>query len=160
MVRPHVCVKPAVTAANIITTLTAAVPFCPSLVAVIVAGPAATAVTNPVGLTRATPVSLVAHVTVRPVTTLPLKSLVVAVSCSVLSGGMANVAGNTVTEATGAGAEGMPSPPPHPDPEMRPAATTTLKVAGTFIDSPLSWKPRTCSKVRVNRKLSSQETFR
>jgi hypothetical protein len=64
-------------------TLTAAVPFFPSLVAVIVAEPAALAVTNPVALTVAMVVLLLDHVIVRPVNTLPAESFVVTASCAV-----------------------------------------------------------------------------
>ena len=59
------------------------VPLCPSLVAVIVAEPAAFAVTNPLPLTVATAVLPLAHVTTRPDKALPLASLGVAVSCTV-----------------------------------------------------------------------------
>src|SRR6266481_8324128 len=62
-------------------TVMAAVPFCPSLVAVIVAEPTRRPVTNPLPLTVATSVLLLPHVTVRPVSTLPLASRNVAVSC-------------------------------------------------------------------------------
>ena len=58
-------------------------PLCPSLVAVIVAEPAAFAVTNPLPLTLATPLLPLAHVTTRPDKALPLASLGVAVSCTV-----------------------------------------------------------------------------
>src|SRR5881275_293302 len=61
----------------------AAVPFCPSLVAVIVAEPAAFAVTNPLPLTLATPLLPLAHVTTRPDNALPVASLGVALSCTV-----------------------------------------------------------------------------
>ena len=59
----------------------AAVPLCPSLVAVIVAGPPATPVASPLPLTIATAVLLLAHVTVRPVSVFPAASLVTAVNC-------------------------------------------------------------------------------
>src|SRR5207244_11741449 len=52
-------------------TVTAVVPLCPSLVAVIVAGPAATPLTSPLPLTVATAVLLLAHVTTRPLIGLP-----------------------------------------------------------------------------------------
>src|SRR5437763_16859935 len=64
-------------------TVMAAVPYCPSLVAVIVAEPAAFAVTNPLPLTLATPLLPLAHVTTRPDNALPVASLGVAVSCTV-----------------------------------------------------------------------------
>jgi hypothetical protein len=58
----------------------AAVPVFVSLVAVIVALPAATAVTNPLELTEATPAFELDHVITRPVSTLLLASRVVAES--------------------------------------------------------------------------------
>src|SRR3989442_1240523 len=60
-------------------TVIAAVPLCPSLVAVIVATPAATAVTRPLPFTVAAAVLLLAQVTVRPDSGLPLASFGVAV---------------------------------------------------------------------------------
>src|SRR3989442_3938757 len=83
-------------------TVMAAVPFCPSLVAVIVAEPTRRPVTNPLPLTVATSVLLLPHVTVRPVSTLPLASRNVAVSCCVPATAMLAVDGLTVTVATGA----------------------------------------------------------
>src|SRR6266480_2075608 len=64
-------------------TVMAAVPLCPSLVAVIVAPPATRAVTNPWPFTVATVVLLLAHVTVRPGSVFPFASFGVAVSCTV-----------------------------------------------------------------------------
>src|SRR5437870_3836413 len=61
------------------TTVMADVPFCPSLVAVIVAAPASFPVTSPLALTVATAVLLDAQVTVRPDSGLPFASLGVAV---------------------------------------------------------------------------------
>ena len=60
-------------------TVIEAVPVLPSLVAVIVAVPAATPLTRPLLETAAIDGSLDVHVTVRPVRTLPLASFVVAV---------------------------------------------------------------------------------
>ena len=80
-----------------------AVPLCPSLVAVTVAVPGATPVTSPVVDTVATFGLLVAHVTRRPVTTLPPASFVIAVSCTVAPPFTVAVGGATVTEATGTG---------------------------------------------------------
>src|SRR5256886_14489573 len=60
------------------TTVTAAVPLLPSLVAVIVADPAATPVTSPLPSTVATPVLLLDQVTTRPDNGVPLSSLGVA----------------------------------------------------------------------------------
>ena len=85
-------------------TVIAAVPVLPSLVAVIVAVPWATAVTTPVTLTVATAVLLDVHVMVRPESTLPFASVVVAVSVVVCVGTNVAVDGVTVTVLTGAGA--------------------------------------------------------
>jgi hypothetical protein len=82
-------------------TLTEAVPLFPSLVAVIVAEPAATPVTTPLDDTVAIPVLEVDHVTVRPVNTLLFASRVVAVSCAVCPTEMLELVGATATEATG-----------------------------------------------------------
>src|SRR5438094_5082701 len=82
-------------------TVTVALPAFPSLVAVIVAEPAALLVTRPLGLTVATAVLLLAHVTARPVSALPAESFGVAVSCAVCPGVSLAVAGETCTEATG-----------------------------------------------------------
>src|SRR2546425_872066 len=82
-------------------TVSAAVPLCPSLVAVIVAAPAATPVTNPLPLTVTTAVLLLAHITVRPVSGLPPASFGVAVSCTVKPTWTLGAAGLTVTDATG-----------------------------------------------------------
>src|SRR3989442_1332634 len=84
-------------------TVTAAVPFLPSLVAVIVAAPAATPVTSPLPLTVATAGLPLAHVTTRPTSRLPLASFSVAVSCTVAPTETLGLAGVTVTDATGAG---------------------------------------------------------
>src|SRR6266498_1021208 len=85
-------------------TVTAALPLCPSLVAVIVADPATFPVTSPLVLTVATAVLLLVQPTVRPVRVLPPASFGVAVSCTVCPTGMLAVAGVTATEATGTGA--------------------------------------------------------
>ena len=76
----------------------------PSLLAVIVAGPALTAVTSPFASTVAMPGALDDHVTVRPVNVLPFASFVTAANCCV--GVMPSTSdaeeGLTVTVATGA----------------------------------------------------------
>src|SRR6266566_701156 len=82
-------------------TVTAEVPLCPSLVAVIVAEPATTPLTSPLELTVATEVLLLDQLIVRPVSGLPLTSFGVAVSCSVWPAGTLAGAGLTVTDATG-----------------------------------------------------------
>src|SRR5690349_1568038 len=64
-------------------TVTVALPLCPSLVAVIVADPAAAPLTKPLPFTVATAVLLLDHVTVRPDSGFPLASFGVAVSCTV-----------------------------------------------------------------------------
>src|SRR5436853_637675 len=81
-------------------TVTADVPFLPSLVAVIVAEPAATPVTSPLPLTVATPVLLLDQVTTRPDNGVPFASFGVAVSCSVRpTVTVATVTSVTVTHA-------------------------------------------------------------
>jgi hypothetical protein len=62
------------------TTVTVDVPLLPSLVAVIVAVPSATAVTTPLAETLAMLFALVLQLTGRSVTTVPLRSFTVAVS--------------------------------------------------------------------------------
>src|SRR5512145_2705489 len=84
-------------------TVTLAVPTRPSLVAAIVTVPAATPLTKPVSVTVAIAPSLVAHVTTRPVNSLPFASFSVGVSSSVAPTNTVPVAGDTVTVATGAG---------------------------------------------------------
>jgi hypothetical protein len=77
-----------------------------SLVAVIVAVPTPTAVTvagEPVALTVSTAELLETQVTVRPVSTLPFASFVVAVSCCVPPMIIGVVGAEIVTVATGAG---------------------------------------------------------
>ncbi len=79
----------------------AALPLCPSLVAVIVTAPTPRPVTSPVPLTAATPGALLAHVTTRPLSGLPRASFAVAVRCNVAPMSRLAIAGVTVTEATG-----------------------------------------------------------
>jgi len=67
-------------ATGTLVTVRADVPLCPSLVAVIVAEPAATPVTWPLADTVATAGLLVAHVTARPVRAVPVESSGVAVN--------------------------------------------------------------------------------
>src|SRR4029077_3874498 len=82
-------------------TVTLDVPLCPSLVAVMVAEPAATPVTSPLPFTVAADVLLLAQVTTRPVSGLPFASFGVAVSCTVCPTNTLAGDGVTVTEATG-----------------------------------------------------------
>src|SRR5256886_17487789 len=97
-------------------TVMAAVPLCPSLVAVIVAVPATWPVTSPVALTVATLVLLDAHVTERPVSALPVASLGVAVNCSVAPTGTVAEPGVTLTDATGGRTPGTGAAPVLPPP--------------------------------------------
>ena len=76
-------------------------PFWLSLLAVIVAVPAAPPVTSPFPLTEATAALLVAHVTVRPLSGLPFASFGVAASCAVWPTITLADAGLTDTDATG-----------------------------------------------------------
>src|SRR2546425_1256206 len=82
-------------------TVMAEVPVLPSLVAVIVAGPAATPVTSPLPFTVANAVASLDQDTARPGRGVPLASLGVAVSWTVLPASTLAAAGVTVTEATG-----------------------------------------------------------
>src|SRR6266550_2390608 len=82
-------------------TAIAEVPPRPSLVAVIVALPAATLVTSPLAETVTTPAALLDQLTARPVRRLLAESNVDALSCSVPPGASAPVAGLTTIEATG-----------------------------------------------------------
>ena len=82
-------------------TATDAVPFCPSLVAVIVAAPTATPVTRPLPFTVAAAGLLDAHVTTRPDSAAPFASFGVAVSCPVVPAPTLKEAGLTATDATG-----------------------------------------------------------
>jgi hypothetical protein len=84
-------------------TFNVPLPDFPSLVAVIVAVPVASAVATPEVDTVATVVLLDAHVTTRPVRTFPLASLVVAVKVGVEVLGTVVADGDTVTLATGTG---------------------------------------------------------
>src|SRR5207247_704570 len=85
-----------------VVTVTAAVPLCPSLVAVIVIGPpAATPLTSPLPFTLAIALLLACQVMTRPVNGFPFASLGVAVSCNVLPTATLPDAGVPVTEATG-----------------------------------------------------------
>src|SRR2546425_7826922 len=81
-------------------TVIAAVPFFPSLVAVMVAGPAVTPATSPLPLTVATPVLLLTQLIVRPGSGVPFASFGVAGSCTVAPCWTLADAGLTPTEAT------------------------------------------------------------
>src|SRR5438046_5966488 len=88
-------------ATGTVVTVIEDVPLCPSLVAVMIADPAAAAVTSPLPLTVATKPFELAQVTVRPDRGLPLPSFGVAVSCTVCPIWIPAEAGVTATEATG-----------------------------------------------------------
>jgi hypothetical protein len=83
-------------------TVMAEVPAFPSLVAVMVVLPAATAVTTPDVETVATPVALLDQVTARPVSTALLASVSVAVNACVPPTIIDALVGETATFATGA----------------------------------------------------------
>jgi hypothetical protein len=83
-------------------TVIVADPLLPSLVAVMVVVPGATAVTAPDDEIVATPVLLEVHVTGRPVTTFPAASRAVAVSVVVWPTDIDSGLGLTDTDATGA----------------------------------------------------------
>src|SRR6266852_754713 len=85
-------------------TVIAAVPVFVSLNAVIVALPAAMAVTRPDAETVLIPVLLEPQVITRPVSTLLFASRVTADSCTVPPTWRLDVAGDTETDATGTGA--------------------------------------------------------
>jgi len=91
-----------VTGGGLATTLIAAEPLFPSLLAVIVAVPVATAVTTPDDVTAATAGALDVQVTCRPRSTLPLASSRVATSCWVRPTRTVRLSGATATDATGA----------------------------------------------------------
>jgi hypothetical protein len=122
-------------------TVIAAVPLCPSLVAVIVAEPATFVVTSPLLDTVATVVVFEDHVTVRPVRVLPLASFKVAVSCTVWPACTLAEAGVTVTEATGAPATVIVAVPLWPslvavmvaDPAATPVTSPLVLTVATFV---------------------------
>src|SRR3989442_9276340 len=101
-------------ATGTLVTVTVAVPLCPSLVAVIVAAPAATPVTKPLPETVAAAVLLVAQVTARPLRAVPFASFGVAVNWVVVPTVTPAAVGLTVTEATGTLVTVMADVPPCP----------------------------------------------
>ncbi|OLC72098.1 MAG: hypothetical protein AUH78_16705 [Gemmatimonadetes bacterium 13_1_40CM_4_69_8] len=118
-------------------TVIAAVPLCPSLVAVIVAEPAATLVTRPPAFTVATAVLLLDQPTARPDSGLPLASLGVAASCIVCPAGSVADAGVTATDTTGT-ATGLTV---IADPPLLPSdvAVIVAAPAATPVTSPLAF---------------------
>ena len=114
-------------------TVTAPVPLRPSLVAVMVAEPAATPITSPLPFTVATAVLLLPQVTTRPESGFPLASLGVAVNCRVKPAGTLPEAGATVTDATGTGVTVMAAVPLWPS----LVAVIVAGPAATPVASPL-----------------------
>src|SRR5438046_4930048 len=88
-------------ATGTVVTAIAAVPLCPSLVAVRVAEPTVLPVTSPLPLTVVTDGFELDQLTARPESVLPLASLSVAASCCVWPTWIVAEAGVTATEATG-----------------------------------------------------------
>src|SRR5207253_2988091 len=88
-------------ATGTLDTVTAAVPRCPSLAAVIVTDPTATPVTRPLADTVASAAFELVQLITRPLSTFPAASLGVAVSCTAPPTYMLGATGLTVTEATG-----------------------------------------------------------
>jgi len=124
-------------------TVTVAVPVLPSLVAVIVAAPAATADTRPLALTVATDALLVVQITTRPDSGLPPASFAVAVSCTVCPTCALAVAGLTVTDATGTRVTVIAAPPACPS---LVAVIVALPVA-TLLTRPLPFTVATAAFV-------------
>src|SRR5260221_14699484 len=93
-------------------TVMAAVPFFPSLVAVIVTGPPpALPVTRPFASTEARLASLDCQVIVRPGGVLPFASFAAAASCTVAPAPTPAAAGRTSTDGRGGGVAVAGAPP-------------------------------------------------
>src|SRR5437773_3855237 len=116
-----------------VVTVTLAVPLFPSLVAVIVAVPAATPVTSPPVETVAALALFVAQLMLRPLSAVPLASLGVAVSCTVAPTSSAGAGGATVTDATGTGVTVTVAVPLFPS----LVAVIVAVPAATVVTSPL-----------------------
>src|SRR3989442_6405210 len=82
-------------------TVTAAVPLCPSLVALIVTAPAPAPVASPLADTVAIAVLELVQLITRPPSTLPAASFSVAVSCTACPTRTTAVTGLITTDATG-----------------------------------------------------------
>jgi hypothetical protein len=146
-------------------TVSRAAPVFPSLVAMILAVPAFTAVTSPVvGLTVATAVLSELHAIVRAVSTRPWESTNVAVASVVWIPVMAAAASDTVTAATGAGVTVSAALPLCPSltavmPAVPTATAVTMPCASTVatavfpdvhvIDRPVRTAPLTSRVVAV-----------
>jgi hypothetical protein len=126
-------------------TVMTAVPLFPSLVAVIVAEPAALPVTEPVALTLAMAGAFVDHDTVLPVNGLPVLSLRAATSCTPPETTTVAVGGVRLTNATGATVTLMAADPLLPSlvalivagpvarPVTRPVLFTTATVGASLV---------------------------
>ena len=122
------------------TTSTVAVPTCPSLIAVIVAVPVDTPVTTPLLETVAIEVWLLDQDTTRPLSVLPDASERFAVRVVVCPIGTLDVAGDTVTLATGTGTTVTFAQPSTPSmlakmtalPVVSPVTPPVLVTAATF----------------------------
>ena len=93
-----------------------AVPVLPSLLAVMIAGPALTPVTCPFPLTDAICVALLLHEIVRPVSVAPEASRTVAdsvVDCPIVRGAVVGVTTTVATAGGGGGGDTVSPPPPH-----------------------------------------------
>src|SRR5437867_1675036 len=115
-------------------TVTAALPLCPSLVAVMVTAPGATPFTSPVADTVATAEALDTQVTDRPESTLPAESFSVVVSCTVAPTSTMAVAGLITTDATGTLATLIAADPLFPS----LVAVIVADPAATPVTSPLA----------------------
>ena len=126
---------------GICVTVTDAVPLLPSLVAVMVALPFATAVTTPCDETAAAAGLELDHDTARPFSTLPAPSLSVAMSCVVCPTDIESGLGVSVTVATAACETVIVAPPllpsavaaivavPAPTADAMPFASTVATAA-------------------------------
>jgi hypothetical protein len=136
-VTAQVCSPPEVRNANVRFgfTVTAALPLMPSLVAVTVVEPGATAVNIPSPVTLATAESLVVQDTVRPASVFPAASLSVAVSGICCPATAVEVGGFTITVATGSGPVDFVDPvtfSPAPQPASVPS-TASRKADATRV---------------------------
>jgi hypothetical protein len=112
-------------------TVIVAPPLCPSLEAVIIAVPVATAVTRPCASTVAIAVLPETQVTERPVSVFPFASRVVAVACDVPTAVIDVGTSDTLTDATGATLTVIAAVPPCPSLEavivVLPAPTAVTR---------------------------------
>ena len=132
-----------------------AVPLWPSLVAVMVAEPAALAPTSPLPFTVATPELLFVQEMVRPVSGFPFASFGVAMSCCVPPTVRLAVAGLTATEATRTFETEMEAVP------LRPSLTALMVVepAATLVTSPLPFTNPTLELLLAHVTVRPVNTF-